>query len=452
MSNNKKRTADETGLGLEVNDQTTIEHGTNKQPSSHQSSFTVDQLLEYTPTKEPVTVLKVHNDDPEEFYYTVRMQDGREKQTVPARLARVHDKPTEGQGKPLPSAVQSQQPQLKLAQPHCNPMPQKRAKSEFQQDMKVYDIQLHDMLSRGFFNANEPENTWLWEPSNKKSFITAIRSLGVKAVIHVGAGTTTADDLDGIPVMRSDITGDIAVSNWKPNCMVQLDATKKEAMSEALEKMTNLFGIQKSQILLLSCFPDDPDDVPWILKALQVAKQLGVGHVAINTLLYSRECKKYSRYREFDNNRGDYSVFFKGDGFLNDLERSQWTRETTDIHNGCTIPDTFKTRNGMYRRLENPKGWKPGVNNVLIQTPHQMKMIEDSFCKIIEKMTAVNKQYGQNFGVSEYLHRFYLRLASTVLHHSTEYTCIAHLQDLGLNDEYTCIAHLQDLGLNDRSA
>jgi len=43
----------------------------------------------YTPTGEQVTVTGVHHDDPPELYYTVKMRDGREKQTTASKLQEV---------------------------------------------------------------------------------------------------------------------------------------------------------------------------------------------------------------------------------------------------------------------------------------------------------------------------------------------------------------------------
>jgi len=49
--------------------------------------FSKGQTLLYTRTGEEVQVTGVHQDDPEEMYYTIKMTDGREKQTVESALA-----------------------------------------------------------------------------------------------------------------------------------------------------------------------------------------------------------------------------------------------------------------------------------------------------------------------------------------------------------------------------
>jgi len=50
------------------------------------SHFDPGEAAVYVPTGETVTVLLVHTEDPEGVYYTVRMEDGREKQTIPKKL------------------------------------------------------------------------------------------------------------------------------------------------------------------------------------------------------------------------------------------------------------------------------------------------------------------------------------------------------------------------------
>ena len=43
---------------------------------------TGDKVLYFKNTCEMVSIIKVHNDDPEEPYFTIQLADGTEKQTV----------------------------------------------------------------------------------------------------------------------------------------------------------------------------------------------------------------------------------------------------------------------------------------------------------------------------------------------------------------------------------
>ena len=64
-------------------------------PSADTSPSQVGQVVVYLRPGEHATVLKVHRDDPCEVYITIRMPDGREKQTTVGHLQRVLLLPTQ---------------------------------------------------------------------------------------------------------------------------------------------------------------------------------------------------------------------------------------------------------------------------------------------------------------------------------------------------------------------
>jgi hypothetical protein len=59
---------------------------------SNFANFQEQELAVYVPSGEVVTVMNVHFDDPEEVYYTVRMEDDREKQTTQTNLRKAEER------------------------------------------------------------------------------------------------------------------------------------------------------------------------------------------------------------------------------------------------------------------------------------------------------------------------------------------------------------------------
>lgn len=57
--------------------------------AQHQEYYAAGESAAYTSTGESVSVLRAHMEDPHGVYYTVRMEDGREKQTVHDKLRRL---------------------------------------------------------------------------------------------------------------------------------------------------------------------------------------------------------------------------------------------------------------------------------------------------------------------------------------------------------------------------
>merc|ERR1712166_1058242 len=74
-------------IGIRKGDQITVERSVAKRLRPNvDCPFSAGQIVLYLPTQEPVTIIKVHLDDPAELYITVQMPDGREKQNVLNKL------------------------------------------------------------------------------------------------------------------------------------------------------------------------------------------------------------------------------------------------------------------------------------------------------------------------------------------------------------------------------